>query len=113
MPAVQRGQVYKLPGGNWAYRYRDETRRRRQVGGFKTKGEASHALASALDFARLGARGVPRDLTLAELVERYLAQHDVDPVTIDRLRSQLRQAEHVFGDRPFRTRQPGELAASP
>ena len=24
MPSVQRGQVYKLAGGSWAYRYRDE-----------------------------------------------------------------------------------------
>ena len=93
MPSVQRGQVWRLDGGSWAYRYRDENGRRRQVGGFKTKGEASHALASALGFARLGALGVPRDVTVSELAARYLAQHDVDPVTIATLRSRLRQAE--------------------
>jgi integrase len=111
MPAKQLGQVYKLAGGSWAYRYRDEHGRRRQVGGFKTKGEASHALASALDFARLGALGVPRDVTVSELVTRYLAQHDVDPVTIATLRSRLRQAEAAFGERRIATLQPDELAA--
>jgi integrase len=111
MPAIQRGQIYKLAGGTWAYRFRDENGRRRQVGGFRTKGEASLALASALNFARLGALGVPRDITVSQLAERYLAQHDVDPVTIDRLRSQLRQAELVFGDRLITTLQPDELAA--
>src|SRR5215210_6097137 len=110
MPSVQRGQLYKLAGGSWAYRLRDEDGRQ-QVGGFKTKGEASLALASALEFARLGALGVPRNVTLAELVDRYLAQHDAQDVTIARLRSQLRQAQAVFGDRDIRTLRPDELAA--
>ena len=39
--AVQRGQVHKLAGGSWAYRYRDEHGQRRQHGGYATKGEAS------------------------------------------------------------------------
>ena len=111
MPSVQRGQLRKLNGGSWAYRYRDENRKRWQVGGFKTKGEASQALADALEFARLGALGVPRDVTLSELAGRYLAQHDVDPVTTYRLRSQLRQAEAAFGERNIATLQPDELAA--
>jgi len=38
MPSVQHGQVKKLGGGSWAYRYRDEHGARRQVGGFPTKG---------------------------------------------------------------------------
>jgi hypothetical protein len=37
MPSVQRGQVYRLDGGSWAYRYRDEHKRRRQRGGFATR----------------------------------------------------------------------------
>jgi hypothetical protein len=32
---------------------------------------------------------VPRSLTLSELVELYLAQHDVQPMTIAKLPSQL------------------------
>ncbi len=35
---------HALAGGSWAYRYRDERRRRRQTGGFKTNGEARDAL---------------------------------------------------------------------
>jgi hypothetical protein len=59
MPSIQRGQVYKLAGGSWAYRYRDENGRRRQVGGFKTKGRRasrspppSTSLASARSASR-------------------------------------------------------------
>ena len=59
MPAIQRGQVRKLAGGSWAYRYRDENGRRRQVGGFRTKGEASQALASASTSLVLGRSAFP------------------------------------------------------
>ena len=38
-------------------------------------------------------------LTLTELVETYLAQHDVQPVTIEKLRYLLGRATAVFGDR--------------
>lgn len=36
---------------------------------------------------------------LSELVETYLAQHDVQPVTIEKLRWLLGKAIAVFGDR--------------
>jgi hypothetical protein len=105
MPAIQRGQTYKLTSRDqetgrplWAYRFRDESGRRRQVGGFKSKTEAGDALASALDRARLGPLAGRRDLTVRELARFYLDQHEADPVTINRLRSQLRQAEARFGD---------------
>ncbi|MBA3413302.1 MAG: hypothetical protein H0T09_06385, partial [Actinobacteria bacterium] len=111
MPSVQRGQVYKLSGGSWAYRSRDENGRRRQIGGFKTKGEASQALAFTLDGVRLGALGIRRDLTVSEAVTRYLAQHDVDPATTTKLRRQLKQAESVFGARQLDTIQADELGA--
>ncbi len=42
---------------------------------------------------------IPRSLTLAELVDVYLAQHDVQPVTIEKLRWLLGKAIAVFGDR--------------
>ncbi len=61
---------------------------------------------------RRGDRSAPRpEVTFSELARRYLDQHDVDPVTIDRQRSQLRQAGLVFGDRLITTLQPDELAA--
>ena len=51
-------------------------------------------------------RRIARRLTLAELVEVYLAQHDVQPVTIEKLRYLLSKATAVFGDRKI-----GELTS--
>jgi integrase len=112
MPSVQRGQVYKLGGGSWAYRYRDEHGRRRQRGGFKTKGEASDALSDALDVARLGPLAAARrDWTVAELVERYLAQHQAAPATIARLTAMTKKATAAFGDVRLRELLPDEIGA--
>lgn len=108
MPSRQRGQVFKLDGGGWAFRYRDTSGRRPQVGGFETKGEASEALRQALDARRPSAA---RRRTVRETVADYLAQHDVDPATTEKLRRQLRQAEAVFGDRLLASLEPAELGA--
>jgi Arm DNA-binding domain len=72
MPSVQRGQVYRLAGGSWAYRYRDEHKRRRQKGGFRTRSEALEALDDALKTARNPERARRRDWTVTDLVDRYL-----------------------------------------
>jgi hypothetical protein len=56
------------------------------------------ALERALDRVRREQR-IPRSLTFIELVEVYLAQHDVQPVTIEKLRWLLSKAIAVFGDR--------------
>jgi len=42
---------------------------------------------------------IPRSLTLTELVDTYLAQHDVQAVTIEKLRWLLSKATGVFGQR--------------
>jgi integrase len=55
--------------------------------------------------------GDPVRFRWSELVARYLAQHEAQDVTLARLRSQLRQAEIVFGERDIRTLRPDELAA--
>jgi integrase len=110
MPSIQRGQVYKLAGGSWAFRYRDAHGRRRQVGGFKTRSEAGAVLDEQLRRLRLG--GLYREeVTLAVLADRYLAQHQADPATIKKLRSDLRQAVRVFGDVPISMLVPADLAA--
>jgi hypothetical protein len=110
MPAIQRGQVRKLTGGSWAYRYYDENGRRRQVGGFGTKGEASAAVSLALDRARLGPLAAARqDWTLGELVNRYLEQHQAAPATIARLRAMLAKTTAAFGDVPVRQLLPDEI----
>jgi hypothetical protein len=58
-------------------------------------------------------RRASRSLPVAELVEAYLEQHDVDPVTIEKLRWLLGKAVAVFGDRPVGELRSQEIAAWP
>src|SRR5213596_2462782 len=103
---VQQGQVFQLtrcgPDGEplWAYRYRTGGRdsNRVQRGGFASEHDARESLERELERLRREAR-IARRLTLDELVETYLAQHDVQPVTIEKLRYLLSKATAVFGDR--------------
>src|SRR5256884_7735246 len=103
---VQQGQTIELTrrglGGErlWAYRYRTGGRdsKRVQRGGFASEQDARDALERELERLRRERR-IARRLTLAELVETYLAQHDVEPVTIEKLHYLLSKATAVFGDR--------------
>jgi hypothetical protein len=54
---------------------------------------------------------VSRSLTVAELVDVYLAQHDVEPVTIKKLDWLLGKAVAVFGERPVSEIRSEEIAA--
>ena len=111
----QQGQLIRLKRtgrdgeSTWAYRYRVGGRdsKRVQRGGFASERDAAEALERELERLRRERR-VSRSLTVAELVEAYLAQHDVEPVTIEKLRWLLGKAVAVFGDRPV-----GELARLP
>jgi hypothetical protein len=94
---AQQGQVFKLKtrGADgkptWAYRYRVDGRgsARLQAGGFASHGEALEALQVALE--RLHRRnGRMAQITLSELAEEYLAQHEAAPRTIAKLRWLLR-----------------------
>jgi hypothetical protein len=69
-----------------------------QRGGFASEQDARDAPERELERLRRERR-IARRLTLAELVETYLAQHDVQPVTIEKLRYPLSTATAVFGDR--------------
>ena len=91
MPSVQRGQVYKLPGGSWAYRSYDANGKRQQHGRFATKGEASKALEKALRRHR-------DPITVRELVDEYLGQHIAEDNTIATLTARLKHAKSGFGD---------------
>jgi integrase len=91
VPSVQRGQVFKLPGGLWAYRYYDANGKRRQQGRFATKGEASKALEKALRRHR-------DPITVGELIDEYLAQHIAEDNTIATLTARLKHAKTAFGD---------------
>jgi hypothetical protein len=95
----------------WAYRYRLGGRgsKRVQRGGFGSEQDAAEALARELERLRRERR-VSRSLTLAELVEVYLAQHDVEPVTIEKLRWLLGKAVDTFGDRPVGELRSEEIA---
>lgn len=103
---MQQGQVFQLKRRGqdgepqWAFRYRAGGRdsRRIQRGGFASEHDAIEALGRALDRVRREQR-IPRSLTFAELVEVYLAQHDVQPVTIEELLWLLSKATVVFGKR--------------
>src|SRR6266540_2463274 len=102
---LQQGQVFRLSGNTeegsvWAYRYRVGGRgsRRVQRGGFASERDASEALERALERVRRE-RGCGSALTLGELVDEYLAQHDGEPETIDKLRWLLTKPVKVFGTR--------------
>src|SRR5438477_4944659 len=111
---VQQGQVFELrrSAGDgerlWAFRYRTGGRdsKRVQRGGFACEQDARDALDRELERVRRERR-ISRRLTLSELVDTYLAQHDVQPVTIEKLRYLLSKATAVFGDRKI-----GELTST-
>src|SRR5438874_6317006 len=115
---VQQGQTIELTrrglGGErlWAYRYRTGGRdsKRVQRGGFASEQDARDALERELERLRRERR-IARRLTLSALVETYLAQHDVQPVTIDKLRYLLGKAAAVFGDRRIGELTSQEIAA--
>ncbi len=114
----QQGQLIRLkrtgrdgePMGAYRYRVGGRDSRRVQRGGFASECDAAEALERELERLRREQR-VARSLTLAELVEAYLAQHDVDPVTIEKLRWLLGKAVAVFGDRPVGELRSHEIAA--
>jgi hypothetical protein len=114
---LQQGQLVKLKKttreGNelWAYRYRGGGRgaKRIQRGGFASERDAREALARALEKLRRR-NGIASTLTLAELVEQYLAQHEA-PVTLEKLRWLLTRAVAVFGHHRLDELRSPEIAA--
>jgi integrase len=117
MPARQRGRLEKLPSGRWSVRYYDEHGARKRQGGFATRSEAGKWLDRKLEEVAALRRGdahavaKAEEITFEELVDRFLAAHEADEVTITKLRSALGSAVDKFGARPIRTLRPDELAA--
>src|SRR5215216_2551521 len=115
---MQQGQVFELKkravDGSpvWAYRYRTDGpgSRRLQRGGFSSERDAAEALERSLERLRRR-KGVGSTLTLTELVEEYLAQHEAEPETIDKLRWLLAKALRVFGGRRLPELRSREIAA--
>ena len=120
---TQQGQVFPLASHaaqtRWAYRYRVGGRgsRRLQRGGFESEEAATEALERALEHLRRE-RGLVEAPTLRELVDVYLAQHDGETETVDKLRWLLAKAVRSFGDRRITTfaqprSRPGECRSRP
>jgi integrase len=114
---MQHGQVFAKGHGsgdatNWAYRYRLGGRdsKRVQRSGFPTETAAAQALDRALERARQE-QGLVETPTLNELVEMYLAQHETEPETIEKLRWLLSKATARFGNTPISELAPAEIAA--
>jgi integrase len=130
MPAIQRGQAYKLGVGKWGLRYYDENGVRRRKSAFPSK---SAALAHYRDFIEPRLLGEPEppepepERTFGEFVPVYLDRHaaTVRPRTVETLRKRLghrrkledgetcRCATCAFGDVPLRDleRMSGEIAS--
>ena len=113
MPARQRGQIVqaRLDVGcalvrrrrstPLPWRFRDEERGREWVDRRSRDRGAPE-------------RGTPRPVeipTVSELVERFLATHEVDPATTDKLRYELRHATRAFGDKRIDQLRTPDLAA--
>ena len=127
MPAIQRGQAYRLGPNRWGLRYYDAAGKRRRKSPFPSK---SAALAHFRDVVEPELRAEPAampDLTLGEFVPLYLERHSavVRPRTVWTLRVRLshgrelkdgetcRCATCAFGDVPLRDleRMSGEIAS--
>jgi integrase len=106
---AQRGSIFRTEGGMWAIRYRDVHGRRPRETGFRTKGEAREALEEALRRVRLGSLYRPR-VTLRELTDAYLEQHQAAPSTLAWLRDSMRPALARFGDDPTGSLKVDQLA---
>ena len=109
---MQHGQVFAKGPSNWAYRYRlggrDSKPTQRSV--FATEEAAEQALDRALERARQE-QGLAQTPTLGELVEIYLAQHDTEPETVEKLRWLLSKATAAFGNTSIGELQPAAIAA--
>jgi hypothetical protein len=114
----QQGQLIRLKRTGrdgeplWADRYRMGGRgsKRVQRGRVASERDAAEALERELERLRRERR-VSRSLTIAELVDAYLAQHDVERVTIEKLRWLLGTAVAAFRDRPVGELRSEEIAA--
>jgi integrase len=97
----QRGEVYFV-GASWKARYYDSAGKRRQVGGFREQTEALAFLERELRRVRRARLGhdvvTPEPLTLSELVDEYLVQHQAEPSTLATLRFRLGYATDAWGD---------------
>jgi integrase len=114
MPSIQRGSTVKR-GRLWGARWYDETGARRFQGGFETRSAAREFVDGKVEeIAALRRGDLPRPSeipTVAGLVDAFLAAHEVDQATTDKLRYQLAHAKAAFGEKPIDRLTPYELDA--
>jgi integrase len=91
MPAEQRGSVYPA-GKGYGIRWRDEHGTRRRQAGFKSRSEARSWFQDVERRRMRGETIAPSPITLAELVDEYLAQHVAEQNTIRALADRLKLA---------------------
>ena len=115
---MQQGQVFELRkravDGSpiWAYRYRTGGPGSRRCSGEVSPAIVTRAEALGRALERLRRQnGVGSTLTLKELGEEYLAQHDAEPETIDKLSWLLAKALRAFGGRRLPEFRSQEIAA--
>lgn len=115
MPAIQRGEAYRLGPKKWGLRYYAADGARRRKSPFPSKSAALAHYRDVIEPELRGETPALPELTLAELVELYLERHaaGVRSRTIWTLRVRLRYAVTAFGDVPLRDleRMSGEIAA--
>jgi hypothetical protein len=96
MPSAQRGSVVKR-GNRWAARFYDENGTRRFQGGFETRSAAREYVDGKVDEVAALRRGDlprPREIpTVNDLIDGFLATHEVDPATTDKLKYELVHAK--------------------
>jgi integrase len=91
MPADQQGSVYKT-GSGYGIRSYDETGVRRRRAGFSSRSEARKWFQDVERKRMRGETIAPSPMSLAELVEEYLAQHVAEANTTRALRERLKLA---------------------
>ena len=99
MPADQRGTVYTTSRG-YGIRWRNETGQRRRQAGFKSRSEARAWFIDGEPKRMWGETPAPSPLTLAELVDEYLAQHVAEANTIRALSDRLKLATEGIPVKP-------------
>jgi hypothetical protein len=103
MPPQQQGTVVKRGPRNYGARYMDEHYKRRYQGGFETQTAAAAWLRTKVDAVAALRRGdtpTPGTLpTVAELIDTFLATHEVDPATTNKMKYELAHARRAFGTR--------------
>ena len=99
---MQRGTVRRLPSGRWGIRWYD-AEGKRQTGGvsYALRRDAVLALQERIPSHR-NLRPASADVTLDELVERFLSTYEAKPATVKRVTYQLGLAQRAFGAYPIR-----------